>query len=64
MTTLYVLPTADTHCFDEGTGKDCGSFSREIMAQEIAKAELRGRESMRQECLDACEGVTVLQYCR
>ena len=45
MTTLYVLPTADTHCFDEDTKTDCWSFSREILLQEIAKAELRGREA-------------------
>ena len=48
MTTLCVLPTADTHCFDEDTGH-CWSFSRKLLVQEIAKAELRGRESMRQE---------------
>ena len=54
MTTLYVLPTADTHCFDEDTGKDCWSFSRDLLLQEIAKAELRGRESMQKECVEVC----------
>lgn len=51
MTDLYVLPTTDTHCFDEDEQTDCWSFSREILLQEIAKAELRGREAMRQECV-------------
>jgi hypothetical protein len=50
----YQLPEPDTHCYDEDTKTDCWSFSREIMAQEIAKAELRGREAMRQECLQEC----------
>lgn len=46
MTTLYVLPEADTHCFDEDTKTDCWSFSREVMVQEITKAELRGRDEL------------------
>jgi hypothetical protein len=45
MTTPYVLPTADTNCFDEDTKTDCWSFSRDLLLQEIAKAELRGREA-------------------
>ena len=53
MTTLCVLPTADTHCFDEDTGH-CWSFSRKLLVQEIAKAELRGRESMQKECVEVC----------
>ena len=43
--TEYQLPEPDTHCFDEDTQTDCWSFSREVMVQEIAKAELRGREA-------------------
>jgi hypothetical protein len=52
MTTLYVLPTADTHCFDEDTKTDCWSFSRDLLVQEIAKAEKRGREKAAQDILN------------
>ena len=45
----YQLPEPDTHCYDEDTNTDCWSFSREILLQEIAKAELRGREAMLEE---------------
>lgn len=45
MTTLYVLPEADHYCMAD----DLWSFTRELVAAEIAKAEKRGRESMRNE---------------
>jgi len=28
----------DTHCFDEDTGKDCWSYSRDLVAEIVLKA--------------------------
>jgi hypothetical protein len=56
----YQLPEPDTHCFDEDTKTDCWSFSRDLLLQEIAKAELRGREA-RSVCL--WNNVTYCCYC-
>ena len=51
MTTVDILPEADHYCMAD----DLWSFTRLLVAAEIAKAEKRGRESMRQECVKVCD---------
>ena len=56
MTTLYVLPEPDHYCIAD----DTWSFTRELVAAEIAKAYQRGRASMKADALKQCERLAQL----
>ena len=51
------LPAPDTHCWDDDTGQDVWSYSRELVEQMLAE-----RDAVLKMALSALERVTIDPY--